>query len=427
MSEAAPPARRLARAALVALGLAILLFALFVAWAYRPSIAAIPPPAPNQFPAALVERGASLVKIGNCASCHTAPQGPAFAGGVPLATNFGTIYGSNITPDAATGIGGWSEQAFARALREGIARDGSHLYPAFPYDHFTKMTDADIAALYAYLMTRPPVRLATPGNRLILPLRFRPFVAGWKLLYFHPQRYRGSDVGGYFAEALAHCGACHTPHNRLGAELRSQAYAGGWVDGWYAPPLNRDSPAVRAWTVDQLMALLRTGLSSTHAAAAGPMGEVSHNLATAPEPAVRAIATYFARSMADARAGRTETPLSDNAAVAAHEHPFGAALFESACSSCHEPGARMMVEGRPALPLGSPLHENNPRNTIQIILRGLNPPVGSAGPYMPPFGASFTDHQVAEIVNYLHARYGTGPVWPNVTADVKRARQGRNP
>jgi mono/diheme cytochrome c family protein len=349
MSEAAPPAHRLARAALVALGLAIFLFALFVAWAYRSPIAAIPPPAPSQFPAALVERGAALARIGNCASCHTAPQGPAFAGGVPLPTNFGTIYGSNITPDPATGIGSWSQQAFARALREGIARDGSHLYPAFPYDHFTELSDADIAALYAYLMTRPAIHVATRGNRLILPLRFRPFVAGWKLLYFHPQRYRGSDTGAYFAEALAHCGACHTPHNRLGAELRGQAYAGGWVDGWYAPPLNRDSPAIRAWTVDQLMALLRTGLSPTHAAAAGPMGEVSHNLAAAPEPAVRAIASYFARSMATARASRTEPPLPDRAAPAAHQHPLGAALFEGGCSSCHEPGARMMAEGRPAL------------------------------------------------------------------------------
>lgn len=427
MNEQAQLDHRIARAALVTLGIAILLFALFTAWASRAPIAAISRPKSDQFPVALVERGANLAKIGNCASCHTAPQGAAFAGGSPLTTNFGTIYGPNITPDPVTGIGRWSLHAFARALREGIARDGRQLYPAFPYDHFTELSDADIQALYAYLMTRQPVHLAAPANRLILPLRFRPLIAGWKLLYFHPQRYRGGDPGGYLAEALAHCGACHTPHNSLGAELREQAYAGGWVNGWYAPPLNRDSPAVRAWTVDQLMALLRTGLSPTHSAAAGPMGEVSHNLATAPEPAVKAIAKYFASNMADAQASRAGPHLLDRAVAARQEYPLGAALFAGACSSCHEPGARMMAEGRPALPLGSPLHENNPRNTIQIILRGLDPPLRSGGPFMPAFGSTFTDPQLAAIVDYLHARYGTGPAWSNVPADVQRARKGRNP
>jgi nicotinate dehydrogenase subunit B len=419
--------RALGRLAFYVLALLVLLFLGFLIWAHRPAIAAIARPDPSRFPPALVQRGAVLARIGNCASCHTGPHSAAFAGGVPLATGFGTLYSTNITPDPTTGIGAWSAGAFTRALREGVSRDGHHLYPAFPYDHFAELTDADIGPLYAYLMTRPAVHSLPPHNRLFLPLRFRPLLAGWKLLYFHPQPYRGPDHGGYLAEALAHCGACHTPHNRLGAEQRGQSYEGGWIEGWYAPPLDSHSPAVRAWTPDQLTAFLRTGLSPTHAAAAGPMGEVSHNLAAVPENEVRALAAYFARNMAAAPANRGEPPLPDREATAARTHPLGATLFAGACTSCHERGARMMAEGRPPLPLGSPLHENNPRNTIQIILHGLTPPVGAAGPYMPAFGDSFTDAQVAEIVQYLHDRYGTGPGWTEVAADVKRAREGRNP
>lgn len=419
--------RALGRLTLYLLVLVAILLVGFTIWASRPAIAAIARPDPSSFSSSLIARGATLARIGNCASCHTGSHGAAFAGGVPLATGFGTIYSTNITPDAETGIGSWSAAAFSRALREGVSRDGHLLYPAFPYDHFTELTDADISALYAYFMSRPAVHAAPTANRLIFPLRFRPLLAGWKLLYFHPRRYAGSDHGGYLAEALAHCGACHTPHNRFGAEQRDRAYQGGWVDGWYAPPLDSHSPAVRAWTPDQLTAFLRTGLSATHAAAAGPMGDVSHNLAAVPEPEVRTLAAYVAGNMARAPASRPEPPLPDREAAAARAHPLGATLFAGACSSCHEPGARMMAKGRPPLPLGSPLHENNPRNTIQIVLRGLTPPVGASGPYMPAFQDSFTDAQVAEIVQYLHDRYGTGPAWTNVAADVKRARERRSP
>ena len=427
MKEARTLARAITRIVAVVVCGIVILVAAFAAWASRPSIAAVARPRPSQFSSALVERGRALAMIGNCASCHTTNDGPAFAGGVPISTGFGTIYGSNITPDESTGIGRWSEQAFARALREGVSRDGQQLYPAFPYDHFTELGDTDIEALYAFLMSRPAVHHDTPGNRLILPLRFRPFIEGWKWLYFRPHRFTGNDPGAYFAEALAHCGACHTPHNSLGAELRNRSYSGGWVDGWYAPPLNQLSPAVRPWTADALNEFLRTGLSKTHAAAAGPMGEVSRNLSRAPPAAVGALAAYFARNMQAASANENPPSLTDRASLAQRQYPLGAALFAGACSSCHEPGARMMTEGRPALALGSPLHETNPRNTIAIILDGLSPPASASGPYMPAFGDTFTDQQVADIVTYLHARFGSGAEWQNVGADVGRARKRANP
>ena len=165
-------------AALV-IGGAVAAFA--IAW--RPAIAAIDPPAPQSFDAALVKRGRDLAAIGNCNDCHTVRGGKDFAGGLPVPTPFGTIYSSNITPDAETGIGRWPEAAFRRAMRSGVDRDGQHLYPTFPYDHFTNVTDEDDRALYAYLMTRQPVRAPARANQLSLSARSAFVIAGWKLLF----------------------------------------------------------------------------------------------------------------------------------------------------------------------------------------------------------------------------------------------------
>jgi mono/diheme cytochrome c family protein len=343
---------------------------------------------------------------------------------------FGTIYGTNITPDPETGIGRWSLAAFTRAMREGVSRDGHHLYPAFPYDHYQRLSDADLAALYAFLMTRDPVRAEAPANKLFLPLRFRPFIAGWKLLFFRheahhpdPRQSAAWNRGAYLGEGLAHCGGCHSPRGLLGAEKRDQAYDGGWSAGWYAPPLNRHSPAVRAWTADRLERYFRTGLSLDHAAAAGPMGSVTHNLGRADPNDVRALAAYYAWQMRDARAASREPALADRAADARRAHPEGYTLFAGACASCHEPGAPMMVQGRPPLPLGTPLHEAHADDTVNIILHGLEPPVGRAGPYMPAYADAFTDAQVAEIVRYLRARYGSGAEWKDIEETVAKARE----
>lgn len=410
-----------------------LLFGAFLLFAHRPAIAEITPPRRDAFEAMAIRRGAELALIGNCTSCHSAAGGRPYAGGVPIKTQFGTLYGSNITPDGERGIGRWSHAAFVRAMREGVARDGSHLYPAFPNNHFTKITDADLHALYAFLMTRRPVNAAPPANHLIPPLGFRPLLAGWKLLFFRPARFaplRGADAqvnrGAYLGDALAHCGGCHTPRGALGNEQRDSAYAGGYAEGWYAPPLNADSPAVRAWTAERLHSYLRTGLSTSHAAAAGPMGAVSRNLAQVVDADVRAISAYYATLLAKAPAGRHEPALIDRAPAAERAHPAGAALFAGACAACHEPGAPMMQAGRPALSLGTQFHEKTPRGTIQTILRGVSPPVGAQGPYMPGYAGTLTDGQVAEIVAYLQARYGTVR-WDDLDKEVAKARKEGQP
>jgi len=403
---------------------------LFLLWAHRPAIAEVAPPSRRAFDPADVARGRNLALVGNCVSCHQAPHGRPYAGGYGVVSPFGTIYGTNITPDPDTGIGRWSEAAFARSMREGVSRDGHHLYPAFPYDHYQRTTDADLRALYAFLMTRDPVRAEPRANDMPLPFKFRPFIAGWKLLFVRDERHRPDprrsaewNRGAYLGEGLAHCGGCHTPRGLLGAEKRDRAYDGGWSAGWYAPPMNARSPAVRAWTVERMEQYLRTGLSLSHAAAAGPMGAVAANLSRADPRDVRALSVYYAWWMRDAGAARREPRLIDRAAAAARAHPAGAALFAGACATCHEPGAPMMVEGRPALPLGSPLHEDHADDTVNIILHGLEPPVGRAGPYMPAYKDALTDAQVAAIVRYMRIRYGSGSEWPDLEDTVAKARE----
>jgi mono/diheme cytochrome c family protein len=413
-----------------AAALLLVLFLLFLLWAHRPAIDPIPPPAPSAFAPAEIARGAALAKLGGCESCHSVSNLAAFAGGVAIETPFGTIHGANITPDRETGIGRWSEAAFDRAMHEGVSRDGRHLYPAFPYDHFTRIADSDLRALYAFLMTGRPVHATPPPNSLIPPLGFRPFLAVWKALYFRPARFApdpGHDAlwnrGRYLAEGLGHCGACHTPHGRLGAEKSGRPFAGGWAEGWYAPPLDRNSAAIRAWTADRLFEYLRTGLSPSHGAAAGPMGSVVGNLAAAPPEDVRAIAVYFA----DRTGARRDLPLADRAAYAARAFPIGAALYAGACAACHELGGRRMAAGQPALSLATALHEDNPRDTVQVILQGLDPPAGVAGPAMPAFADALSDAQVAQLAAYLRARYGPGAPWPRLEKVVARARsQGRH-
>ncbi len=229
----------------------------FFVLAYKPAIEPLTADAAPAFDAALVAKGEQLAAIGDCTSCHTTAGGADFAGGLAVPTPFGTIYSTNITPDRDTGIGAWSEAAFRRAMNEGVDREGAHLYPAFPFDHFTHVTDDDVSALYAYLMTRQPVSAEPPANELPFPFSFRPVLAGWKLLFLKQGPLAPVDGqseewerGRYLAEGLGHCAACHTPRNALGAEDGGQHFGGASdIEGWYAYPINANSPAPVNWDV----------------------------------------------------------------------------------------------------------------------------------------------------------------------------------
>jgi mono/diheme cytochrome c family protein len=393
---------------------------------YRPALPEIATPAPESFDRTLVKRGDGLARIGNCSGCHTVEGGQNFAGGLPLETPFGTIFSTNITPARDTGLGAWSREAFVRAMREGVSRDGHFLYPAFPYDHFTRASDSDLEALYAFVMTRPAVEQRSSANRLDWPYGYRWLVAGWNLLYLQRGPSNDPDRGRLLAEGLAHCGGCHTPRDRNGAEIRDRAYAGAWTEDWYAPPLDASSPAAQPWTADALFAYLRTGLSKTHAAAAGPMGAVTRQLAQAPEDDVRAIAAYFAGLMKDAPGARAPLPAIDRREEIDRAQPEAAALFAGACASCHAPGAPMMQQGRPPLAWGTPLREQSPHDTLHVLIEGLASPAGAAGPTMPGFG-NLTDRQISAIATYLRARFTDLPPWQNIEQAASDIRKGTKP
>jgi mono/diheme cytochrome c family protein len=188
---------------------------------YRPAIAPVTPPTPSSFRVEEVARGAVLATLGDCAVCHTAPGKRPLAGARALATPFGTLYSDNLTPDVETGIGAWSREAFRRAMKDGVARDGSRLYPALPYEHFTHVSDQDLDAIYAFLMTRRPVHQAAPPNRLIFPTGFRPILAGWTMMFLHkgptlrdPAQSPEWNRGAYLVEGWVIAGMPYAPQHR---------------------------------------------------------------------------------------------------------------------------------------------------------------------------------------------------------------------
>ncbi|HEY1943041.1 MAG TPA: cytochrome c [Roseiarcus sp.] len=420
-----------------------------MAFIWKPEIAPIDPSRLARFDPELVRKGANLAALGDCNTCHTAPDGQPFAGGLPLPTPVGVVYSTNITPDPDTGIGRWSEDAFRRAMREGVDRKGRYLYPAFPYDHFTLVSDADDEALYAFLMTRQPAHAAAPVNRLPFPLNQRPVLAGWNLLFLRRGPFKPDPAhddlwnrGAYLVEGVGHCGACHTPRNLFGAEKRGEAFAGGEAEGWRAFPINASSPASVPWDADALYGYLRRGWHGLHGVARGPMAPVADNLASVPDSDVRAIAVYVASLMGEPAPERRR----QGERLAADAEPFGsggkpqsagsqaapppqaaggagAAIYASACASCHESG-RPAPYGGVNLALSTAINGETPRNLLNILLAGLPAADAVRAPIMPGFGAILTDTQIAALTSYLRSRFSAKPAWSDLPAQIREARDG---
>jgi mono/diheme cytochrome c family protein len=401
------------------LSLGVLLFAVLLSGCSAREALAPPgtadrlPPDPSR-----VAQGARLAALGNCMGCHTAPGGKPYAGGRALETPFGTIHGTNITPDPDTGIGLWSQAAFSRAMREGIDRRGRHLYPAFPYEYFTHLSDDDIASLYAFLMSREPVRQRTPANTIPVP-RFA--VAVWNKRYLRPgpiepDRTQSAEWnrGAYLVRSLAHCGACHTPRDRLGGERKGADFGGGEAEGWHAPALNDQSPSPVPWTRDDLHTYLRTGIADSHALTAGPMAEVVRDLRRAPSEDVRAIAAYIVsldRRSEDERrkaAGEAAQNLSREGA----DNERGKALYAGACGECHDRGRRA-EGGALQLPLATGLTIPTSRNLVHIIRQGIAPLDGERGPWMPAFEGALSRDELGELLGYLRSLTGKPP-WKDI-------------
>jgi mono/diheme cytochrome c family protein len=393
------------------------------------------------FDPAVVQRGARLAALGQCASCHTADPAAPYAGGLPINTPFGTVYSTNITPDRATGIGSWPEVAFVRSMQTGISRDGHHLYPAFPYDHYTRLDVRDIRAIYAFMMTRDALHAPARENKLKFPFGFRPLLAGWNLLFLDrtpvpadPARGAEWNRGAYIAQALGHCGGCHSPRNAFGAEDRRRYLGGGEAEGWYVPALNADSPSPIEWNVDSLALYLRSGIAPGHAIAGGPMQSVTASLAQAEPGEVHALATYIASLIgtpkpaiaAHARAALSQPVLlppaepGDNAA--ARQLQLGARVYADACARCHANGRAISSGGALQLPAAIALYDPDPRSLIHIVRDGVLPRDEEAGRWMPGFADILTDEQVVALAAYLRRYAANLPPWPHLAADVQKAK-----
>jgi mono/diheme cytochrome c family protein len=403
--------------------------------AWRPAIAPVALPAPGSFAPELIAKGEGLAGGGYCAVCHTAKGGERFAGGYAMATPFGVIYSTNITPDPETGIGAWSEAAFARAMHEGVSRDGSHLFPVFSYDHFTRLSDEDVRALYAYFMTRTAVHAPAPANGIPFPFNIRYLQAGWKLLFFRPGRFEPNvtkdaewNRGAYLALGLSHCGACHTLRNLLGAEKPGDAYGGAVIDNWVAPPLTAANPAPTPWTREELYDYLRTGASKLHGTAAGPMFPVVQGLGALPDSDIRAIATYFAdvdkaADRLSSVTGAISDAMSTASAKAGEPFDADARLYTAACASCHYNRDNAPLAARPDLALNSAAHLSDPSNLIQVIIRGISAEEGMPGVVMPAFGAALSDADVARIAAYLRRTRTSLPPWPDLATKIAAIRR----
>lgn len=396
------------------------------------AIAPIARPDASVYSAATIARGGQLAALGNCAVCHTTAGGVANAGGRAIETPFGTIYSTNITPDVETGIGAWSYPAFERAMRDGIHRDGRQLYPVFPYTHFARTSDADLQALYAYLVAQRAVRATTPANRLAFPFNVRPLLAGWNALFPQPRELKPDAAkseqwnrGAYLVESLGHCSACHSPRNALGAEQRNAYLAGGFAEGWEAPPLTSFSHAPIPWSEDELFAYLRTGHSRYHGVAAGPMAPIVRDLTALPDDDIRAMAVYLNsfnaptdRPTQDALAARLESATQVTVAASS-----GARLYQGACAVCHEVGGLPLFGSRPSLALNSNLHSATSDNLVRVILHGIAEPPSNDLGYMPAFKNSMSDAQVEELVSFLRKQFAPDkPAWTGVRETIGRVR-----
>jgi mono/diheme cytochrome c family protein len=372
------------------------------------------------------ERGAYLARAGNCAACHTARGGAAYAGGRAIATPFGTVFTSNLTPDAATGLGQWSAVDFWRALHEGRSKDGRRLLPACPYPNYTQVTRADADDLYAHLKSLPPVAQAHRPHALRFPYDTQVARAAWQLLFFRPGEFQpvpGQTAewnrGAYLVRGLGHCAACHAERNAFGATQAPLALAGGMMplQHWYAPSLAAATEAgVADWAAADVVALLKTG-TSARGSVLGPMAEVVYRSTQHLTDAdLRAMATYL-MALPPVAAPVARTPVGAGAAADPAVLLQGRQLYEQHCANCHGDQGQGAAGAYPPLAGNRALTMASPANLVRVVVAGGYPP-GTAGnprPYgMPPFGHSLADAEIAALLSYLRSAWGhaAAPVSP---------------
>jgi len=386
----------------------------------------------------LVTRGEYLTRAADCEACHTVPGGKHFAGGLAFKLPMiGTLYSTNITPDAETGIGNWSDDEFVRALHEGVGTGGKHLYPAFPYASYALMTRSDVLAVKAYLFSRKPIKYTPPPNTISFPFNQRYLMLFWNGLFkpahrFQPNTDQSADWnrGAYLVEALGHCGDCHTPRNILFGLKNHRKFAGATLQGWKAYNITPD-PAwgIGSWSDEQLQGYLSGGHADGRGSAGGPMAEVVDNsLSFLSDADIRAMVTYM-KSVPSNSDGTDDaaapTPSSQHAV---NETPSGRVpdrglqIFEGACSSCHGLDGKGVVSAYASLLGGRTANDPAGTNATQAILDGTHLRIAKTAGFMPEFGGGYSDPEIAVVVNYLIGRFGrtASTVTPD---DIAKRRQ----
>jgi mono/diheme cytochrome c family protein len=373
-----------------------------------------------------VEYGRYLAAIGNCASCHTAKNGPPLGGGVAFQvaigsfdSPIGSLYSTNISPDVETGIGGWTLNEFARAMRQGVSRDGRHLYPVFPYTHFAALTDQDLFALFVFLKREKPVRHHPPENDLPFPLNIRPLVAGWKFFFeksdsFEYDEWKSEtwNRGAYLTLGLGHCGACHSPRNLALAERRNARFGGGSIFDevepgkirrWSAVNLTPAKAGLQAWSGKDIENYLRTGHSS-RAGAFGPMNKVIVGGTQSLTPDDAAAIAEFLKSLAPIEEETHPPPALEIAKQ-------GARVYGEQCSECHKDSGRGGFMKAPPLAGSAIVQSADPSSLINVILHGAHPDTRLPAPFgawesMKGFQQKLDDVEVAALASYMRSQWG---------------------
>lgn len=379
----------------------------------------------------LIKRGEYLAIAGDCGACHTETGHAPFSGGHAIASPLGTIFSTNITPSKVAGIGDYSEQQFADALRKGVRGDGSQLYPAMPYTAYAKLTDEDVHALYAWFMHGvQPVDVQPEKTALPFPFNLRFSMAAWNLLFLDSKPFqpdaKQSDAwnrGAYLVQGLTHCSTCHTPRNVLMAEQQDKNLQGASLGTWYAPDITAAALQGNAhWTRERLAHYLATGHASNGATAGGPMLEAIDKSFARMTPDDRAaIATYLlpgSQTADQPAASSSWTPVQgdDTPQVKLSE---GAQLYRNNCAACHNLVGQGL-NGLPALKNHPVLNKPNADNVAMAVLQGVWPEHAQG---MPGFAAELNDRQIAAVTRYVMQDIGQSEV--SITeARVKSLRAG---
>ena len=379
--------------------------------------------------AGLVARGEYLARAADCIGCHTTPLGKPFAGGLAFKLPVGTLYSTNITPDKETGIGEWTDNEFVKAMHEGIGRNGSRLYPAFPYNAYTLLTRNDVLAIKAYLFSLKPVHATPPENDMAFPFNQRYLMGFWNVLYNPAERFRPNidrppswNRGAYLTEALGHCGECHTPRTLLQGLDSDKKFGGAMIEGWKAYNLTSDQRSgIGAWSDEQLGTYLSTGHAEGRSTAAGPMALVfNKSLRFLTRDDIRAMAEYLktvpplhdqddlAVTQPRVSAPSLEARLRGRQGPAGIDDDLGLRVFQGACASCHDWDGSGVHSPYADLTGNRTVDDPSGVNTTQVILEGASLLTRQGDMFMPAFGTAYSNTEIAAVVNYVTGRFGVG-------------------